>query len=293
MARSADRRGAGKRGASLVTARLPDLATADECRRAATIGPGLVAGSVGHRRTRPAAHEFSYPAFCLRLPLSRLAALADSGIRLNRAGLVSFHECDHGPRDGTPLAAWIADLLSREGIRAGGEVVLYAFPRMLGYAFNPVSFWVCHDPAGAVRAVLVEVNNTFGETHHYLLAHADGRALASGETLTAGKIFHVSPFCAVRGHYTFRFNFGPGRWLARIDYFDAHHDDEGALLETYVSGTSEALPTHTARALFWRYRWFTLGVIARIHWQALRLWVKRVPHFARPQPPESNLSRSS
>ncbi len=276
-----------------MTARLPDLATAGECPRAVTVGPGLVVGSVVHRRSRPTAHAFTYPAFCLRLPLSRLAALAGSGIRLNRAGLVSFHERDHGPRDGTPLAAWIGDLLGREGVRAGGEVVLYAFPRMLGYAFNPVSFWVCHDPSGAVRAVLVEVNNTFSETHRYLLAHADGRALASGETFTAAKMFHVSPFCTVQGHYRFRFNFGPGRWLARIDYFDGRRDDEGALLETHISGTSEALPAHTVRTLFWRYRWFTLGVIARIHWQALRLWLKQVPHFTKPRPSSSNLTRSS
>ena len=105
-------------------------------------------------------------------------------------------------------------LLAEAQVRANGEIVLYCFPRMLGYVFNPVSFFVCHDAAGTVRAVLAEVNNTFGESHCYLLAHADGRALVSGETMTAPKVFHVSPFFPVAGHYEFRFHFGSGRWRA-------------------------------------------------------------------------------
>jgi DUF1365 family protein len=253
--------------------------------------PGIVAGEVMHRRTRPATHAFTYPAFCLRLPLSQLPALPARGVAWNRRGLVAFHDSDHGPRDGTPLAAWMRELLAREHVEAAGEIVLYAFPRMLGYVFNPISFWVCHQADGSVAAVLAEVNNTFGETHHYLLAHPRGEPLRSGETLTARKVFHVSPFCDVKGHYTFRFHFGPGRWLARIDYFDG--DGESALLETHVSGTVRALDSTAPRRLLWRYRWFTLAVVARIHWHALRLWLKRVPFFSKPAPPESLLTRNT
>ena len=96
----------------------------------------------------------------------------------------------------------------------------------------------------------------------------------------------------VRGHYTFRFHFGPGRWLARIDYFDAD-DYHRALLETHVSGATEPLPTRGPLPLFWRYRWFTLGVVARIHWQAAKLWLKRVPFFTKPSPPHQPLTRNS
>lgn len=255
--------------------------------------PTLVAGDVMHRRSRPARNAFTYPAFCLRLPLAGLDALEANGVRFNRGGVIAFHERDHGPRDGSSLAQWIATLLAREGIAADGAIVLYAFPRMLGYVFNPVSFWVCHAANGDVRAVLAEVNNTFGETHHYLLAHPDGRALRTGETLSAQKVFHVSPFCAVTGHYTFRFHFGPGRWLARIDYFDGERDDPEPLLATHVSGDEAPLTKAAARKLLWRYRWFTLGVVARIHWQAVRLWRKRVPFFSKPQPPATLLTRNS
>ncbi|MEO8753943.1 MAG: DUF1365 domain-containing protein [Casimicrobiaceae bacterium] len=276
-----------------MTARLPDSATTHASRALPAAAPSLIAGDVMHRRTRPAANAFSYPAFCLRLPLSRLAGLAHTGVRWNRPGLVSFHDRDHGARDGSSLEAWMRGVLAREGVRADGEIVLYAFPRMLGYVFNPVSFWVCHDASGNVRAVLADVHNTFGETHQYLLAHADGRALANGETLCAQKAFHVSPFCAVQGRYEFRFHFGPGRWLARIDYHDGEGDDAGPLLETHISGVAEPLPRHTVALLFWRYRWFTLGVTVRIHWQAVKLWRKHVPFFRKPQPPQSTLTRNT
>jgi DUF1365 family protein len=249
----------------------------------------FIHGEVAHRRARPARNAFTYPAFCLRLPLSQLATLERRGIARNRRGLVSFHDRDHGPCDGTPLEPWIRSVLAAEGVAADGEIVLHAFPRMLGYVFNPVSFWVCHDRAGGVRAVLCEVRNTFGERHLYLLADAQGGPLASGQTLTARKAFHVSPFCAVRGRYAFRFHFAAERWLARIDYFD----DDGAvpLLETWFSGCAAPVTPASTRGLAWRYPFLTAAVVARIHWQAVRLWMRRVPYFAKPAAPRAPLSR--
>lgn len=267
----------------------PSTATVD-AQDAAAFAPALIHGEVFHRRHSPEEHEFAYPAFCLRVPLSRPCDLARAGIAYNARGLVSFHDRDHGARDGTPLLPWIRDLLRKEGIAADGEVMLHAFPRMLGYVFNPVSFWVCHDREGAVRAVLCEVRNTFGEQHNYLLAQPDGAPLASGATLTARKVFHVSPFCEIRGHYRFRFHFGPGRWLARVDY----HADELSpwpLLETRISGNPALLDAGTARRLLFRYPLFTLGVMARIHWQALKLVLKRVPFFTKPEPPTQTTTR--
>jgi DUF1365 family protein len=256
--------------------------------------PRLIHGQVMHRRHRPVGNEFTYPAFCLALPLSKLADLPTLGMAYNHRGLVSFFDRDHGAGDGTALEPWMRKLLAAENIAADGEIVLYAFPRMLGYVFNPVSFWVCHDKAGAPRAVLCEVRNTFGERHNYLLAHADVRPLVSGETLRSRKVFHVSPFCQVTGNYSFRFHFAADRWLARIDYDDDSDeagDRRGVLLETCISGNAEALSRSVVRGLAWRYRWFTLGVIARIHWQAVKLWTKRVPYVPKPQPPLQRTTR--
>jgi DUF1365 family protein len=255
------------------------------------VEPSIVHGQVMHHRLRPAANRFVYAAFCLRLPLSRLGELERRGLALNRKASVSFHERDHGARDGSPLLPWIRSLLRRNGIEADGEVVLHAFPRVLGYVFNPVSFWVCHGADGCIRAVLAEVNNTFGERHNYLLANPDGSPLASGRTLGARKRLHVSPFCEVRGDYEFRFHFEGERWLARIDYFDRKGSERRPLIATAISGRAEPLTPESVRGLLRRYGWFTAAVVARIHWQALRLWLKRVPFFTKPTPPLEETSR--
>jgi len=252
--------------------------------------PGIVHGEIFHARTRPRRHAFRYRAFCLRLPLSRLDELPAAGIARNRAGVISFHERDHGPRDGSPLLPWIRALLATEGIVADGEVVLHAFPRMLGFVFNPVAFWVCHDRGGVARAILCEVSNTFGEHHNYLLANPDRSALVTGQTLHAHKCFHVSPFCEVKGTYAFRFSLRPDAWLARIDYSDTPGQPV-PLLHTRIAGRVVPLGAGVARALPWRFPLFTFGVVLHIHWQALRLWLGGVRFFSKPPPPAQLTSR--
>jgi uncharacterized protein len=167
---------------------------------------------------------------------------------------------------------------------------------VLGYVFNPVSFWLCHRADGALRAIVCEVNNTFGEKHCYLLAHPDGRPLRWGEELEARKAFHVSPFCRVAGRYRFRFMLvdrprpgQDGRFVARIDYDDA----DGALLQTSIEGRLAPLTDAQLVRAFFAYPAFTFGVMARIHWQALKLWLKRVPFFTKPAPPDALLTRSA
>jgi DUF1365 family protein len=103
-------------------------------------------------------------------------------------------------------------------------------------------------------------------------------------------VFHVSPFCEVKGHYRFRFLFGGDRWLARIDYFD-EDDIADPLLETWISGAAAPLDARAVRSLWWRYRFFTAAVVARIHWQALKLAMRRVPFFTKPAPPPQGTSR--
>jgi len=171
-------------------------------------------------------------------------------------------------------------------------VHLRTFPRVFGYAFNPVSFWLCRRQDGALRAIVVEVNNTFGEKHCYLLAHDDARPIKNGELLRAVKVFHVSPFCRVEGEYQFRFlerpdDCGVHRVLARIDY----RDSAGDLVLTSISG--QLVPA-TAIVLLrgWlRQPLFTFAVMGRIHYQALRLWLKKVPWFSKPAPPSWTVTR--
>lgn len=248
----------------------------------------LCFGDVMHRRLRPAVHGFRYPVFFFRICLQRVDQVARPMFSRNRFGLFALHDVDHGPRDGTPLLPWIHGLLAREGVAADGEIWLQTFPRVLGYVFNPVSFWYCHDRDGGLRAVLAEVNNTFGEHHNYLLVPSSGRCIRNGDTLTARKVFHVSPFMATEGQYRFRFHeSADGRSLVRIEHFNA----DGDLLHTAISGRPRDADTKTLLRAFLAYPWQSLGIVLRIHWQALQLWLKRVPFFTKPDPPFEETTR--
>jgi len=247
--------------------------------------PLLGIGTVRHRRLRPAEHAFAYPTYFLMLPMRALRTAPGTALRRNRFGLMSFHDRDHG--DGRDDALdWLDELLAAEGVHdAAGEVWLHTYPRVLGYVFKPVSFWYCHRADASLAAVVAEVNNTFGERHCYLLT---GPEVGFGRELVARKVFHVSPFCSVQGRYRFRFMRTVERTVARVD-----HDDDagGALLQTSVSGELGPLTPGSVRAAFFGMPMMTLGVIGRIHWQALRLWLKRVPFVTKPQPPQAFVSR--
>jgi uncharacterized protein len=244
----------------------------------------IATGLVRHQRLRPVRHGFKYPTYFLMLPLRALRKAPCSELQRNRFGLLAFHDHDHG--DGGPDAlVWLENLLAREGVAdADGEVWLHTYPRVLGFVFKPVSFWYCHRANGSLAAIVVEVNNTFGERHCYLLA---GPEVAFGRELTARKVFHVSPFCDVAGGYRFRFMRTPQRTVARID----HDDTDGPLLQTSVSGALEPLTSARVRAAFFGMPLMTLGVIARIHWHALQLWLKRVPFFRKPAAPPAFTTR--
>ncbi len=248
-------------------------------------------GQVRHTRLRPRRNAFAYDTFFLMLPMRQLGnAEAMGTLAVNRTGAISFFDRDHGdgrgPEAGGALA-WIEALLRSEGIDdAEGEIWLHTYPRMLGYTFKPVSFWYCHRADGQLRAVVAEVNNTFGERHCYLLD-----APRYGVELLAGKSFHVSPFCNVEGQYRFRFmrteQQGQARTVVRID----HDDDHGPLIQTSVSGTLQPISRAALRHALWHYPAMTLMVMARIHWQALRLWLKRVSFFRKPPAPERFITR--
>jgi DUF1365 family protein len=248
-------------------------------------------GQVRHTRLRPKRHAFAYDTFFLMLPMRQLAEpSALGGLAVNRPAVISFHDRDHGdgrgPEQGGALA-WLEEMLQGEGVLdADGEIWLHTYPRMLGYTFKPVSFWYCHRADGSLRAIVAEVNNTFGERHCYLLDTP-----RYGIELQADKCFHVSPFCGVEGRYRFRFmrtrQDGHERTVVRVD----HDDSQGPLLNTSVSGLLQPITPATLRRAIWRYPAMTLMVVLRIHWQALQLWLKRAGFRRKPATPEHFVTR--
>lgn len=245
--------------------------------------PAACFGAVMHERHVQAHNRFVYPTAFLRLPLSRLDEVDVPLLGIERANLFAFHSRDHGSRDGAPLLPWLKGILAQRGLadRCDGEVVLQTMPRVLGYVFNPVSFWFCHDRDGALRAVLAEVNNTFGEHHNYLVYHPDLRPIEAGDELVAQKLFHVSPFFPVRGEYRFRFDSRGPLHAVSIDLWDGGVRQLG----TRLAGRAQALDGRAMAKWMLRYPFMTLGVIARIHWQALRLALRRVSFHRKPAPP--------
>jgi len=252
--------------------------------------PQIGFGRVWHRRLRPVEHAFSHASYFLLLPMRALRHQGDTTLQRNRFGALSFFDRDHGDGRNDSLA-WFDELLAHEHIDdADGEVWLHTFPRVLGYVFKPVSFWYALRRDGTLAAVVAEVNNTFGERHCYLLS---GQGLHWGDTVKANKVFHVSPFCAVQGLYHFRFVLGggsavePRRIVAHVD----HVDDAGVLLQTSIGGALVPLSRRSVWRAFFGTPLMTFGVVARIHWQALRLALKRVPFHRQPPAPQHFVTR--
>ena len=258
--------------------------------------PTINFGAVKHRRFRPAQNSFGYGVFTLSIPMRTRAKnknlLTDVGLGDNQFRLFSFFDKDHGAGESDSLG-WIEDILAKNHIQLiDGEIWLQTFPRVLGYVFNPVSFWLCTRANGEVQAVLAEVNNTFGERHCYLLHQDDGSPLRSGKTLVSKKVFHVSPFCDVKGEYHCRFLFPQDSLSKRNSVCRIELHEEGKpLINTSISGVSEVLSAKTLYLAFLRYPLMSFGVIGRIHWQALKLWLKGVPFYSKPTPPAVEVTR--
>ncbi len=245
-----------------------------------------VAGTTFHGRKGPVTNAFRYGVDYVLIdpdadgPFPRLFGR-------NRANLASLWDADHGGPPGKGRGvAWARAVLADRGLPGGERVLLMAQPRILGHVFNPVSFWFCHDAAGALRVVIAEVTNTYGDRHSYLCHRDDLAPLTPADTVTARKIFHVSPFQPIAGTYRFRFDIRPERVGIWIDYAT-----EGGGLYTNLTGTRRPL---TARGILGACLRRPLGsrrVLALIHWQALRLMRRGVAFRSRPVPPAHEVSR--
>ncbi len=251
--------------------------------------PQIFNAKVMHKRFFPSENQFTYGIYYLALPLSKLLNKeTKKSLAVNKRGLVSFRTKDHGSRKDDRLEEWAREILATHDADLKiKNIVLVTMPRVLGYSFNPVSFWFCLDENGKLRAVICEVNNTFGETHSYLCIHPDAKVIRGGDWLKAGKVFHVSPFLERQGEYRFRFSFTGKRLGIWIDYFD--HEEKKQLI-TSLTGKLSPLTRSALRKAFWQHPLVTLKAIALIHWQALKLFRKRVKYNDKPKQKDERLT---
>ena len=246
----------------------------------------LLFGKVMHKRLFPTVNQFIYRMYYLAIPLSKLESLP---IAFNKPGLMSFHTKDHGNCDGSDLENWARAILQRYRIdSANGEIILVCLPRILGYVFNPVSFWLCLDQDNELKAVLCEVNNTFGERHTYLCANSDQSAITLDTPLESDKVFHVSPFLERKGQYRFIFRYTGKLFTAHVDYYNGTEKQ----LITSLHGELQKFNSANRRRAFWQYPLVTLKTIVLIHWQALKILWKKIPYISRPKQLPCNLTHT-
>ncbi|SEW45346.1 hypothetical protein SAMN04488515_3320 [Cognatiyoonia koreensis] len=205
----------------------------------------------------------------------------------NKGALMSVQNSDHGgpPKHGRG-AAWVRDVLKAHQLHLAGRIDLLAQPRVLGHVFNPVSFWLCHDKAGVLRAVIAEVTNTFGDRHSYLCHHEDLREITKTETLAAQKIMHVSPFQPIDGGYVFRFDISAERVHIIIDYARG----SGGVIAT-LKGDRKPISNRSIITAAFRRPFGSRRVLTLIHWQAIKLWWKGATFRSQPTPPKQEVTR--
>ena len=233
----------------------------------------LYVGDVMHARLKPFMHRFNYRVMSLLIDLDRLADADRQSLLfgVNRRALYAFHERDHGRRDGTSLRAYAAECACGHGIDlAGGKVLLLCYPRLFGYAFNPLSVYFCFDAADNLVLMIYEVRNTFRQMHHYVLPVAPGERRAELIRQQQDKTFYVSPFIEADMRYHFRITRPGDAVKIRILETDA----EGPLLAATFSGRRRPLSSVSLVKAFLALPFVTAKIMAAIYWQALRLWMK-------------------
>ncbi|RYF95034.1 MAG: DUF1365 domain-containing protein [Caulobacteraceae bacterium] len=245
----------------------------------------LYVGETWHKRFGSKPHEFRYRLFQLLVDIDQLdqAFAGLKWMKLGPRGLMSFDPRDHGDRLSHSLRPWVCAALAQAGVEASAMTIrLLCFPRVLGFVFNPLSVFFVHAADGRLEAVIYEVNNTFGQTHAYVIPATDGPR----QSQRAAKRFYVSPFFKVEGEYRFDIS-APGETLdLRIVKAVAGKPDFVATQDA----TRQPLTDQRLAALFWSIPLMTLKVVAAIHWEALRLFVKGAPFGARPPGPQTGLS---
>ncbi len=244
----------------------------------------LYPGEVMHQRLKPFGHRFNYTVFSLLVDIDRLDEVDRLSplLSVNKRNLVSLRETDQTEREGETLREFADRLLRDAGIeKPAARILLLSYPRIFGYVFNPLSVYFAYDDDGALIALIYAVRNTFGERHTYVAPIEPGDLTEAGVRQTRAKLFHVSPFIGMGARYHFRI-LPPGKAVRlRI-----HETEDGEpLLSATFAGQATQPTTHALASCLLRIPFMTWKIMAGIHWEALKLWLKGARFHRSPPAP--------
>lgn len=252
----------------------------------------LLNARIFHKRLLPRVNQFSYDVFYCCHELSELKNSSSKFCKIysiNRPNLFSFYQKDYGAKDGSNLEKWAREILASESLNDKvSQIFLLSHPRIFGYVFNPVSFWFCLDEKKLLLAVIAQVNNTFGETHTYLVFNQTHQPILENQWLDAKKEFHVSPFFKVEGSYKFRFIFNETKIAVWIDYFTGQKQ----LITSLIGLKKTEISSFNLLLHFSRVPFMALKVIFLIHWQALKILAKKIRYIPKPKQMPHKITKS-
>ncbi|MDG2032885.1 MAG: DUF1365 domain-containing protein [Rhodospirillales bacterium] len=248
------------------------------------ITAGIYQGRVVHERLRPRQHRLSYGVFSLLVDLDDLRERTSNlkWLSYNQGGFYSIHDRDHG--DGQDIRSWVTAELTQAGLtHAAHRVSMLCYPRILGYVFNPLTVFFCYDASDQLAAVIYEVHNTFKERHAYVLAVTGPPTKVVKQN--CAKDFYVSPFVPMACSYKFRLQ-PPGE---KVRVVIREEDEGGLLLAASFHGDHLPLSDAVLIKMALKFPLMTLKVMAGIHIEAVRLWLKKAPYF--PHKPGENVEK--
>lgn len=238
----------------------------------------LFLSKIFHKRFKPTENSFTYNGFYIHVPIDNIESIKSRFFSVNKFNFFSFYNRDYGARDGGSLRNWSVGCLETAGINTVPDnIILQTTPRVLGFVFNPVNFWFCYSKSKLI-ATIAEVNNTFGENHSYVVNHEN-----ENDSSSINKFFHVSPFLDVNGYYDFQFNI---KNKVKIDYYL----EQDLYLITSVLGKEVDWSVKNFSYLIFKYPLYSTRILFLIHWQALKLYLKKVKFYSKPEKPVTKVT---
>ena len=249
--------------------------------------PQIVNAQTYHGRYGSIKNAFKYSLNYILIPMNADWPHKFRLFSRNKSNLSYLNDKDYGA-GGENAGAWAIKIAQEYGIDTRDcKLWLFTQPRILGYVFNPVSFWFFVQKNKEVNAVIAEVNNTFGDRHSYICYNDDYSPIKKSDHIKSRKIFHVSPFQETEGEYTFRFYFSERRVGVWIDYRRGEQDG----LFASITGHNSTMTDWSVFRMLLKYPLGSMRVFTLIHWQALKLAIKGAKYKDRPEPPEHEVSR--